>query len=149
MPTVNVYLTFAGNCEEAFNYYRHVFGAEFENVNRYKEMPPQEGMPPIPDEFGEKIMHVSLPISSETRIMGSDQGGDWVPDLRHGNNFAISVNSNDVEEGRRIFESLADGGKVTMPFEKTFWQAYFGMATDKFSINWMVNCNLPEHKSNQ
>ncbi len=148
MTTVNIYLTFAGNCEEAFNFYRDIFGTEFESINRFKEMPPQEGMPPVSADFGEKIMHISLPISAETRIMGSDQGGDWAPDLHPGNNFSISVNSDDVDEGRKIFEALAEGGQITMPFDKTFWQAYFGMATDKFGINWMVNCNLPEHKSN-
>ena len=94
-------------------------------------------------------MHVSLPISKETVLMGSDQGGSWAPDLKPGNNFSISVNTEDVEEGRRIFNALADGGHITMPFEKTFWQAYFGMTTDKFGINWMVNCNLPDHKSNK
>lgn len=144
MTTVNVYLTFRGNCEEAFAFYKSVFGGEFPYVGRFKDMPASEGAPPIPDELKEKIMHISLPISKETVIMGSDAGGDWAPRLREGNNFAISVNTESTEEATHIFNALAEGGQVTMPLDKTFWDAYFGMLTDKFGINWMVNCEVPK-----
>ncbi len=144
MTTVNVYLTFEGNCEEAFNFYRSVFGGKFSDVNRFKEMPPQEGQPPMPPEMGEKIMHISFPISKETQLMGSDTGGEWANNITVGNNFTISVNSDDKNETKRIFDALSAGGNITMPFDKTFWGAWFGMCTDKFGINWMVNCNITQ-----
>lgn len=146
MTTINVYLTFEGNCEEAFNFYQSIFGGEFSSFNRFKEMPPQEGQPPLPAEMGEKIMHISLPISKETALMGSDTGGEWAANIVQGNNFTLSVNLKDVDEAKRIFEALSVGGKVTIPLAKTFWQAWYGMLTDAFGINWMVNCELPEHK---
>lgn len=76
MTTVNVYLNFNGNCEEAFNFYRAAFGGEFPYIGRFKDMPPQEGMPATPKEMEDRIMHVSLPISNETMLMGSDTGGE-------------------------------------------------------------------------
>jgi PhnB protein len=139
MTTVNIYLTFLGNCEEAFNFYQSVFGGEFSVINRFKEMPPQEGMPSLPPEMAEKIMHVSLPISKETILMGSDTGGDWGKHIVMGNNFSISVGGKDIEEGKRIFEGLSAGGKITMPYAETFWGAMFGSCTDKFGVNWMIN----------
>ena len=79
MTRVNVYLNFNGNCEEAFNFYKSVFGGEFTHIGRFKDMPPHEGMPPLPKEMEDKIMHVLLPISKETVIMGSDTGGERAP----------------------------------------------------------------------
>jgi len=142
MTTVNIYLTFDGNCREAFEFYKAVFNGEFPHVSTFGEMPPQEGKPPMPAELKDKIMHISLPISEETILMGSDAGGEWSPDLQMGNNFSISVNTDNVEEAQRIFNVLSDGGKIKMPLEKTFWGAYFGMLTDKVGINWMVNCEI-------
>jgi PhnB protein len=139
MTTVNVYLNFDGNCKEAFDFYKSVFGGEFPYIGYYKDMPPQEGMPPMPAEEGNKIMHVSLPVSRETSLMGSDVGGEWAPKLTKGNNFSISINADTKAEADRLFNGLSVGGKVTMPMEKTFWGSYFGMFTDKFDINWMVS----------
>ena len=142
MTTVNVYLTFKDNCKEAFEFYKSVFGGEFSSLNTFGEMPPQEGMPPISDSDKDKIMHVSLPISGETVLMGSDQVGGWGPDLNVGNNFSISIQTDSMEDADRLFNGLSQGGTVTMPLAKTFWGAYFGMFTDKFGIAWMVNCDL-------
>ena len=141
MTTVNVYLTFNGNCEEAFNFYKSIFGGEFPYLGRFKDMPRQEGMPPMPPEAENKIMHVSLPISNETMLMGSDTGGEWAADYKQGNNFSISINTDSKTEADRFFSGLSEGGKVTMPMENTFWGDYFGMFTDKFGINWMVSFN--------
>ena len=141
MPTVNVYLTFNGNCKEAFDFYKSVFGGEFPYVGTFAEMPPQEDMPPIPDDFKDKIMHISLPISKETVIMGSDTGGEWASDFKQGNNFSISINADSKAEADKLFNGLSEGGKVTMPMDSTFWGDYFGMFTDKFGINWMVGFN--------
>jgi PhnB protein len=144
MATVNVYLTFNGNCEEAFHFYKSVFGGEFPYIGRFKDMPPQPGQPPIPDEMGNRIMHVSLPVSKETMIMGSDTGGEWAKDFKQGNNFSISINAASKEEADKLFNSLSAGGKVTMPMNNTFWGDYFGMFTDKFGINWMVSFALQQ-----
>jgi len=139
MTTVNVYLNFKGNCEEAFNFYKSVFGGEFPYIGRFKDMPPQEGMPPLTKEMENMIMHVSLAISKETMLMGSDTGGEWAPGFLQGNNFSISINTDSKEEADRLFNGLSAGGKVIMPQSDTFWGDYFGMFTDKFGINWMVS----------
>ncbi|MEZ4688164.1 MAG: VOC family protein [Bacteroidia bacterium] len=139
MSTVNIYLSFLGNCQEAFDFYKSVFGGEFSMVNRYSEMPPQEGMHAVPDEMKDYILHISLPISAETVLMGSDTGGPWAADWTQGNNFTISVLPDSKEDGERIFNALAEGGVVTMPYSYSFWGAWFGSLKDKFGINWMVN----------
>ena len=87
-----------------------------------------------------KIMHVSLPIGSSI-LMGSDCGGDWAPTFKQGNNFSVSVSAETKEEANKIFEALSAGGQITMPLQTTFWGDYFGMLTDKFSIQWMVSQN--------
>ncbi len=141
MASVNVYLTFNGNCEEAFNFYKSVFGGEFPYMGRFKEMPVQEGQPAMPAEEGDKIMHVSLPVGNGTMLMGSDTGGEWSSSYKQGNNFSISVNADSKDEADRIFNGLSAGGQVTMPMNKTFWGDYFGMCADKFGINWMMSFN--------
>lgn len=140
MATVNVYLTFNGNCEEAFDFYRANFGGEFPYKGRFKDMP-AEGGKPVPAEDADKIMHVSLPISKETMLMGSDVGGEWAPHFTQGSNFSISITAASKEEADKLFGGLSEGGQVTMPMNKTFWGDYFGMFTDKFGIAWMVSFN--------
>lgn len=142
MASINPYLTFAGNCEEAFNFYKSVFGSEFAYKGRFNEMPPMdsgEDCGPMSDEDGNKIMHVSLPISKETTLMGSDSLASWGQVTVQGSNFAVSINTNSTEEADRLFTGLSADGQITMPLQKTFWGAYFGMFTDKFGIHWMVN----------
>jgi len=141
MTTANVYLNFNGNCLEAFNFYKSVFGGEFPYVGKFKDMPPQEGMPPIPYEHKERIMHISLPISKETVIMGSDTGGEWAPDFKMGNNFSISLSADNKQEADRLYDGLSADGKIIMALNKTFWGDYFGMFTDKFGVNWMISFN--------
>lgn len=138
MTTVNVYLTFKGNCEEAFNFYKSVFGGEFPYVGRFKKMPPMDGCS-VPEEDLEKIMHMSLPISAETMIMGSDSSEAFGQVTTIGNNFSISITTDSKEEADRLFNGLSEGGKVTMPMDVTFWGDYFGMFTDKFDINWIIS----------
>lgn len=138
MATVNIYLTFNGNCEEAFNFYQSVFGGEIPYMGRFKDMPPGEDSKLNPGEEN-RIMHVSLPISKETMLMGSDTGGDWASSYSQGNNFAISITADSKQEADKLFKGLSAGGKVTMPPGKTFWSEYFGMLTDKFGISWMVS----------
>lgn len=138
MTTVNVYLNFNGNCREAFDFYKSIFGGEFGHISTFGEMPPQEGMPPLSAKEKDLVMHVSLPISKETVLMGSDTGGQWASKFVQGNNFSLSISTNSKDEAERIFNQLSAGGNVTLPLEKSFWAQYFGMLTDKFGINWMV-----------
>lgn len=112
-------------------------------------MPPHEGAPPIPAEIGDRIMHVSLPISKETMLMGSDVGGEWAPSFQQGNNFSICINAGSKEDADRLFNGLSVGGQVIMPLNNTFWGDYFGMFTDKFGINWMVSFNQNQQNQNQ
>ena len=144
MATVNAYLMFDGNCEAAFNFYKLSFGKEYSSLSRFGEIPPQEGMPPLADEMKNRIMHVSLPISAETILMGSDTMPGMGPGITVGNNFSVAVGVNSKEEADKLCAALSEGGKITMPLEVTFWNAYFGMWTDKFGINWMVNYDLPK-----
>jgi PhnB protein len=137
MATVNIYLTFNGKCEEAFNFYKTAFGGEFSYLGRFKDMPPQDGRSLSPEDAN-RIMHVGLPISKETMLMGSDNTCDSDLKLLSGNNFSISVTTFSRDEADRLFNYLSDGGIITMPISLTFWGDYFGMFTDKFGINWMV-----------
>ena len=136
MAHINPYLTFNGNCEEAFNFYKSVFGGEFPYIGRFKDMPDSEKIPEVAKEL---IMHVSLPISEGNVLMGSDSSEAFGQSHQPGNNIAVSINAANEDEAKKLFNGLSAGGKVTMPLEKTFWGALFGMFTDKFGINWMVN----------
>lgn len=144
MTTVNTYLTFNGNCQEAFNFYKSVFGGEFSSVSNYKDMPPEESQE-ISESEKERILHISLPISKETSLMGSDTNSQ-IGEVSFGNNFSISINTDSKEEADKFFNKLSADGKITMPMEETFWGSYFGMFIDKFEINWMVSFdrNQPE-----
>ena len=137
MATVNAYINFEGNCEEAFNFYKTVFGTEFSMLDRFSEMPPQEGME-LSEADMNKIMHVSLPISKECVLMGSDVGGEWAADLQVGNNITLSISAESKDQADQFFHKLSEGGKVSMPMDNTFWGSYFGMCTDRFDINWMI-----------
>ncbi|MFV8343658.1 VOC family protein [Flavobacterium sp. XS2P39] len=139
MATVNPYLTFDSRCAEAFEFYKSVFGGEFSYLGKFKDMPPMEGQGPMSEADGEKVMHVSLPISKETVLMGSDSSEAFGQATIIGNNFSVSINTDSQQEADKLFGGLSVGGSVTMPMSKTFWGAYFGMFTDKFGIQWMVN----------
>ncbi|MEA4967436.1 MAG: VOC family protein [Bacteroidaceae bacterium] len=139
MATTNIYLNFNGNCEEAFNFYKSVFGGEFTYIGRFGDMPKSEDYS-VADADINKIMHVGLPIGSSL-LMGSDIGGDWAPTYVQGNNFSVSVTAETKEEADNIFNALSQGGQVTMGLESTFWGDYFGMLIDKFGINWMISFN--------
>jgi PhnB protein len=144
MTVVNPYLTFNGNCEEAFHFYKSVFGGEFPYIGRYKDMPPMEAEKGCPPSEENKIMHVSLPISKETVLMGSDSSDAFGHAKVAGNNFSISISTDTKKEADRMFKMLCEDGKMTMSMTDTFWGAYFGMCTDKFGIQWMVNVDQQE-----
>lgn len=143
MATVNTYLTFNGTCEAAFKFYQSAFGGELKDFNRFGDMPTQEGAPELSTEDKSKIMHVNLPISVETTLYGSDVIDGFGPKLIIGNNYSVSIAANSKEEADDLFTKLSAKGEVTMPLADTFWGAYFGMWTDQFGINWMINYDKP------
>jgi PhnB protein len=140
MKILNPYLTFNGNCKEAFQFYKSVFGGEFSYQSTFGEMPGGEN---VPDSVKDKIMHVSLPISKETSLMGSDASEEFGKIANFGDNISLSIGAETHEEVKNIFNKLSEGGVVTMPLEKTFWSPLFGMLTDKFGINWMISVEEP------
>ena len=138
----NPYLNFDGNCAEAFAFYARLFGGTIVHQSSFGEMPPGEGMPPIPESARSRIMHVHLQVKDQA-LMGSDAmpgageacaGGYVKPQ-----GLWVSIGVADTAEGQRVFKALADGGQVAMPFGKTFWSEGFGMVTDRFGTPWMVN----------
>lgn len=136
MIKINPYLNFNGNTEEAFNFYKTVFGGEFFRIQRFKETP-EAGR--VPKEEQEKLMHVSLPIGKGNMLMATDALESMGQKMVAGNNFSLSLNVDSEAEADTLFAKLSAGGKVDMPLKKEFWGAYFGMLTDKFGIRWMVS----------
>ena len=138
MAAVNVYLNFMGNTEEAFNFYKSVFGGEFSVIQRFKDTPQGVQMSPKEQQM---LMHVALPIGHGTVIMATDALESMGHSLKPGNNFSIAITPDDMNEAKKIFNGLSAGGKVMVPLEKASWGDWFGMFIDKFGIQWMVNYN--------
>lgn len=136
MTKVNPYLNFPGNAEEAFNFYKSVFGTEFSSVIRFKDMP-MEGFE-VPKEDEDKIMHISLPIGDEV-LMASDALESLGQTVVQGNNVYISIHPESKDEADRIFQALSDGGTMEMPIAMQPWGDYWGSFTDKFGVLWMVD----------
>ena len=134
--TLSTYLNFDGNCREAFEYYRDVFGGEFMVMETFRNGPPDMG---LPENELDNVMHVSFPIGSSV-LMGSDVPSTFGPSHKQGNNFSISISAESREESDALFGKLSKGGNVSMPMQDMFWGSYFGACTDKFGINWQVNC---------
>jgi len=143
MPAFNPYLNFNGNTEEAFNFYKSVFGGEFITVIRFKDTP-EAGRVPAADK--EKIMHVALPIGKGNVLMATDALESMGHKLHTGNNFSISISTESREEADTLYRKLSSGGKIEMPLGDTFWGAYFGMFADKFGIQWMVSYDYKQQK---
>ena len=137
--SLNTYLTFGGNCREAFEFYRSVFGGEFTSFQTFADAPPDMG---VPEAEKDRVMHVSLPIGSSV-LMGSDSASGFGPPLVVGNNFSIAVEATSKAHCDEMFAGLSAGGTVLMPLQETFWGAYYGLWTDRFGINWMANYTLP------
>lgn len=139
---VQSYLFFNGRCEEAINFYRKALGADVTMMMRFKENPEPmgdgcgPGGAPIP---GENIMHASFKIG-ETEVMASDGMGGGKPEFK---GFSLSLTAASDAEAQRLFNALADGGKVEMPLTKTFYASSFGMVADRFGVSWMVIKPLP------
>ena len=143
MKAMNPYLNFPGNAEEAFNFYKSVFGGELVGLTRFKDVPEDGNVKPHEKE---KLMHVSLPIGKNNVLMATDALESMGHKLTAGTNFHISVTADSKDEAAKIFNGLSKGGKVSMPLADTFWDDYFGMLTDKFGIQWMINYTYPKDK---
>jgi PhnB protein len=136
------YLFFSGNCEDALNFYKKVFGGEITGIMRWKEMPADAGGPPVTPETAERVMHSNFK-SGSISFMASDAS----PGKQYGEGpISLSLGTDDPAEAQRIFDSLAQGGNVEMPMQDMFWGAKFGMLTDKYGIDWMMNCQLDGQK---
>ena len=143
MATLNPYLNFNGNTEEAFNFYKSVFGGEFITLQRFRDTPEANK---IPANEQDKIMHVALPIGPGNILMATDALESMGQKLVAGNNITLSINADSEAEADKLFNALAVGGQVSMPLEKAFWGAYFGMLTDQFGIQWMVNYDYKQQQ---
>jgi PhnB protein len=143
MATLNPYLNFKGNTEEAFNFYKSVFGGEFKELQRFKDTPEADR---VPENEKDKLMHISLPIGPGNILMATDALESMGHKLTVGNNFYLSLSADSESEADKLFNGLSSGGKATMPLQKTFWGSYFGMVTDKFGINWMVSYDYKKPK---
>ncbi len=137
--SLSTYLTFDGNCRQAFEFYRSVFGGEFTSFQTFADAPPDM---PVPEAEKDRVMHVSLPIGSSV-LMGSDRASGFGPPLVVGNNFSITLEGKSKAHCDEVFAALSAGGSVLMPLQETFWGAYYGLWTDRFGINWMANYTLP------
>ena len=136
MALINVHINFNGNAEEAFHFYKSIFGGEFERVVRFKEMASPEF--PIPENEENKIMHIALHIGPNL-LMGND-----VPEImgrtnENENRSKISISAASREEADKLFNGLSAGGQIEMPMEDSPWGSYFGMFRDKYGIEWMVD----------
>ena len=138
MPVLT-YLNFNGNCREALDFYRSVFGGEYVIIQTFGDGPPDMG---VPESDWDKIMHATLTVGDGV-IMGSDMPSNFGPPPVMGNNFSLSYPTQSREETDELFAKMSEGGKVTMPLQDMFWGSYFGACTDKFGINWQFDYEMP------
>lgn len=140
MSRTSTYLNFVRDTEAAFNFYKKVFGTEFEGqVSRMGDVPRQENQPQLSDEDKNLVMHVQLPILGGHVLMGTDAPETMGFKLVKGNNFYINLEPDTKAEADKLFSALSEGGKVEMPLQDMFWGGYYGSLTDKFGVQWMMN----------
>lgn len=142
MAKVSTYLNFKKETEEAFNFYKLVFGGEFVGgISRFSDIPPSENMPPIAENDRNLVMHVVLPILGGHNLMGTDAPESMGFRVNYGNNVYINLEPDTREETKRLFNALSSGGKVEMELQEMFWGDYYGSCKDKFGVQWMFNCS--------
>lgn len=137
MKNVTPYLNFEDNCREAMTFYGKCFEAEVQMMP-FSEIPGAD----FPEEAQNRIMHASLTKTGTQFLMASDMPSGMP--LQKGNNFHVAIQCESQEEVDKLFSSLGENGKVSMPLQDTFWGAYFGMLTDRFGVNWMFNFEHPK-----
>ena len=136
MATINPYLNFLGNTEEAFNFYKSVFGGEFTMLQRFKDNPESDK---VPENEKDMIMHIALPIGKANVLMATDALESMGHKLTMGDNISLSVSADSKEEADQLFNGLSAEGIIQMPLQDMFWGSYFGMCKDKFGIQWMMS----------
>lgn len=143
MARVSTYLNFPRTTEEAFNFYKKVFGTEFMGeVNRFSDIPAQDGMPPMKEEDKNLVMHVALPILGGHILMGTDAPETMGFKMTYGNNVYITLEPDTREETDKLFVSLSENAKkIESPLQEMYWGDYYGSLTDKFGVQWMFNCS--------
>ncbi|MCC5942110.1 MAG: VOC family protein [Balneolaceae bacterium] len=136
MKSINPYLIFNGNAEEAFDFYQSVFGGEVFKM-RFSEMP---GTSEMPEQDQNKLAHVALAISGNDQVlMASDAGTGHEANIQENGNYYLSLVPESAEEAEAIFNKLSEGGKIIMPLDETDWAELFAMFADKFGVQWMIN----------
>jgi PhnB protein len=142
MARVSTYLNFSRNTEEAFNFYKSVFGGEFVGgrIARFGDIPPTDGMPGIDEADKNLVMHIELSITGGHVLMGTDAPETMGFTVNYGNNVHINIEPDTRAETKKLYEALSIGGKVTMELQEMFWGDYYGSCTDKFGVQWMFNC---------
>jgi PhnB protein len=142
MPQINPYLTFDGNCADAMRFYERTLGGKLELMTFASSPMCNE----IPSGYGDRIMHARLDIDGQM-LMASDTG-PWAP-FEGMKGFSVTLNYPTAAAAQPIFDALAEGGKVTMPLQKTFWAEAFGMVNDRFGTPWMINAGVAETAAEQ
>ena len=141
MAKVSTYLNFPNKTEEAFNFYKSVFGGEFiGGISRFGEIPPSEGMPPIADADKNLVMDIVLPILGGHQLMGTDAPESMGFRVNFGNNVYLNLGIDTRVETERLFKALSAGGIVEQELQDMFWGDYYGSCKDKFGVQWMFNC---------
>lgn len=142
MSRVSTYLNFPRSTEEAFTFYKSVFGGEFVGgINRFGDIPPHEGKPEIAEADKKLVMHIALPILGGHMLMGTDAPETMGFKVNVGNNVYINLEPDTRAETDKLFAALSAGGKTEMAPQEMFWGDYFGSCTDKFGTQWMFNCS--------
>jgi PhnB protein len=141
MKAISAYLNWNGKTEEAFNFYKSVFGGEFSALQRFKDMP---GAEKTPEKEKNWILHIALPLGKAGVLMGSDTPESRGMKVVHGNNVHLMIDAESEQEAERLFMALSAGGKVMMPLQKQFWGALYASLTDKFRVNWMINYGMEQ-----
>lgn len=142
MAQVSIYLNFSRNTEEAFLFYKKVFGTEFmeDGIMRFSDIPPSGDSPPIAEEDKNLVMHVSLPILDGFLLMGTDAPESMGFSVKMGNNFYINLSPDTRKETEKLFRALSEGGEVEAELQDMFWGDYYGSLVDRFGVRWMFNC---------
>lgn len=145
MAQVSTYLNFRRETENAFIFYKSVFGGEFTSpIARFRDIPQSEGMPPLAEEDKNLVMHVALPVLGGHLLMGTDAPESMQFRINQGNNVYIALQPDTRKETRRLFDALAQGGKVEQELQEMFWGDYYGSICDKFGVQWMFICSAKE-----
>jgi PhnB protein len=141
MARVSTYLNFPRSTEEAFLFYKSVFGGDFSTpIARFRDMPADPNCPPVAESDKDLVIHVELPILGGHLLMGTDAPESMGFQLAQGNNIFINLEPDTRTETDRLFKALSAGGKVEMPLQEMFWGGYFGSIADQFGVRWMFNC---------